>query len=444
MELVEYFLKKKGIGIGDYVEILLTNGLRIKGLVMPKHEFSKPDILIVKLENGYNIGINVSKIVEIEKTQFSVKSRGITLREEVKKREKMPRVLILGVGGTILSKVDYVTGGVKSAVSVDELLSILPEVADIAEIETDIIMNKYSEHLTPDDWSIIARRVYSEIVKKKYSGIVILHGTDTLAYTAAALSFSLQQLPIPVVLVGSQRSSDRPSSDAALNLISAIRVAAYSEIAEVVVALHSSTSDNLVSIHQGTRVRKVHTSRRDAFQSIDVLPYMMVDYNGNMYTIRSDYRRRGERQPLLYPKFSRDAYLVKFYPGFNKNILLYLLHEGAKAIILEGTGLGHVGEYLYETIRTLIKDGVRIYMTSQCIWGRVNMNVYDTGRILKKMGVIQLDNMLSEVAYVKASWILGNFGESELDTLMLSNIAGEITPKSPYLEYGESSYERFI
>lgn len=444
MELVDYFLRKKGISVGDYVEILLTNGLRVRGIVMPKHEFSKADILVVKLENGYNIGINVSKIAEIEKSQFDIKSRGVVFREEVKKEEGLPRVLVLGVGGTILSKVDYVTGGVKSAVSVDELLSILPEVASVAEIETDVIMNKYSEHLTPDDWSAIAKRVYSEVVKRKYSGIVILHGTDTLGYTAAALSFSLQQLPIPVVLVGSQRSSDRPSSDAALNLISAIRVAAYSDIAEVVVAMHSSTSDNLVSIHQGTRVRKVHTSRRDAFQSIDVLPFMLIDYNGNMCVIRGDYKRRGERQPLLYPKFGKDAYLVKFYPGFNKNILLYLLHEGAKAIILEGTGLGHVGEYLYETIRALIKDGVHVYMTSQCIWGRVNMNVYDTGRILKKMGVIQLDNMLSEVAYVKASWILGNFDESELDTLMLSNIAGEITPKSPYIEYGGFSYERSI
>ena len=430
--IVEYFLKKKGVNIGDYVEVYLMDGIKYKGIIMPKHEFSKPEILVLKLDNGYNIGIDINKVLDIRKAEAPEISPGVSVEEEVEKPEDLPRVLVMGVGGTILSKVDYTTGAVRSAVSTEELLSILPEVNQIAEIDTKIIMNKYSEHLTPPDWSKISKEIYSAISSRKYDGIVVLHGTDTLGYTAAAVSFAVQQLPIPVVFVGSQRSSDRPSSDAALNLISAIRVAGYADIAEVVVAMHRDTSDEYIAVHQGTRVRKNHTSRRDAFQSIDTTPYMLVDSDGEFKILRNDFRRRdGERSPILYPKFSRDVALVKFYPGFNHNILLSLLHNGVKAVILEGTGLGHVGEYLFETIGLLVNNGVHIYMTSQCIWGRVNMNVYDTGRFLRKLGVIPLENIISETAYVKASWVLGNFGVKELDVMMTTNIVGEASPRSP-------------
>jgi glutamyl-tRNA(Gln) amidotransferase subunit D len=430
--IVDFFLSKKKLSVGDYIEIELIDGTKYRGIIMPKHGFSDPDILVIKLDNGYNVGFSVESVVDARKIEFKPVSEGISVEKEVVKREGLPHVLIMAVGGTILSKVDYTTGAVRSAVTAEELLSILPEVAGIAEIETNIIMNKYSEHLTPRDWSKIAKEVYNAINKGVYDGIVILHGTDTLGYTAAALSFAVQQLPIPIVLVGSQRSSDRPSSDAALNLISAIRVAGYSDIAEVVVAMHNDTSDNYIAVHQGTRVRKNHTSRRDAFQSIDVTPYMIVDERGGFRILREGYRRRNmERKPVLYGKFSDDVSLLKFYPGLQKNILLYLYREGIKAIILEGTGLGHVGEGIMDTLKYIIDKGVHVFMTSQCIWGRVNMNVYDTGRLLKKMGVISLENVISETAYVKACWILGNFGEKDLDTLMTTNIVGEAVPRSP-------------
>ena len=433
--IVEYFLGKKGVGIGDYVEVFLINGLKYKGIVMPKHEFSKPEILVLKLDNGYNIGIDIDKVLDVKKAEPPKVSRGIAIEEKTEKLKDLPKVLVMGVGGTILSKVDYTTGAVRSAVSTEELLSILPEVNQIADVDTKIIMNKYSEHLIPTDWAIISKEIYSALASKKYDGIVVLHGTDTLGYTAAAVSFAIQQLPEPVVFVGSQRSSDRPSSDAALNLISAIRVAGYSDIAEVVVAMHKNTSDDYIAIHQGVRVRKNHTSRRDAFQSIDVYPFMLIDRDGKIKVIRSGYRRRDpERSPVLYPKFSDDAALIKFYPGFNKNILLSLLHDGVKAVVIEGTGLGHIGESLFDTISLLIENGVHIYMTSQCIWGRVNMNVYDTGRFLRKLGVIPLENMISETAYVKACWALGNFDIRELDILMTTNLVGEASPRSPIID----------
>jgi glutamyl-tRNA(Gln) amidotransferase subunit D len=403
---------------------------------MPKHSFSRPEILVLKLDNGYNIGVDINKVLDIKKVDYEGLAEGVSIAEEIEEVHGLPRVLIMGVGGTILSRVDYTTGAVKSAVSAEDLLEILPEVRKIAEVDTKVIMNKYSEHLTPQDWGKISSEVYKAIVKGGYDGIVILHGTDTLGYTAAALSFAIQQLPVPVVLVGSQRSSDRPSSDAAMNLISAIRVAGYSDIAEVVVAMHLDSSDKYVAVHQGTRVRKNHTSRRDAFQSIDTSPYLLVDEKGNFRYIRSDFRvRNRDRKPTLYKKFSDDAALVKFYPGFKSGILTSLLHDGVKAVIIEGTGLGHVGESLFEPLSLLIDNDVHIYMTSQCIWGRVNLNVYDTGRLLRKLGVIPLENTLSETAYVKASWVLGNFGIEDLDTLMTTNLVGEATPRSPISDY---------
>lgn len=442
-DIISFFLKKKGIEIGDYVKVLLEDGSSLNGIIMPKHEFSHKSILVIKLDNGYNIGLDIKKIVDVEKMpRHEVVGEVRYVEEEIEEKE-LPHVLVMGVGGTILSRVDYVTGAVKSAVSAEELLSILPEVRDIAEIETKIIMNKYSEHITPNDWGIIAKNIYFEVMKKKYDGIVVLHGTDTLAYTAAALSFSMQRLPIPIVLVGSQRSSDRPSSDAALNLISAIRIAGYSDIAEVIVAMHLTTSDEVIAVHQGTRVRKTHTSRRDAFTSIDTTPYLLINSDGDIKKLRDDYKKRtSDYSPILYPKFSDKVVLLKFYPGFDKNILLSLHRNDVKAIILEGTGLGHVGEYLHETIEMLIREGVHVYMTSQCIWGRVNMNVYDTGRLLMKIGVIPLENIISETAYVKASWALGNFGLKELDVLMRTNLVGEAVPRSPVYnmrrEHGES------
>ena len=429
--IIDFYLKKKKLNYGDYVYVKTTDGDVYRGYIMPKHEFSWEDVLVIKLDNGYNIGLSISRVDDIGRDNPPKIGEDISVEDHYESKSGLPRVLVIGVGGTILSRVDYITGAVRSAVSAEELLSILPEVRDIAEIDTEVIMNKYSEHLTPRDWSIIARRVYEYISQQKYDGIVILHGTDTLGYTAAALSFAIQNSPIPIILVGSQRSSDRPSSDAALNLISAIRIAGYADIAGVYVAMHKDSSDTTIVLHRGTRVRKNHTSRRDAFQSIDVDPVLEIDSNGSIKYNYKDLTRDYDRSPMLYPNFSRDVALVKFYPGMHRNILISLVNSGVKAIIIEGTGLGHIGEHLFETVEAIIRDGVKIFMTSQCIWGRVNMKVYDTGRILMKIGVVPLENIISETAYVKASWALGNFGERDLIEIMKTNIAGEATSRSP-------------
>ena len=430
--IIDIFLNKYGLKVGDRVEIKVENR-KVEGLIMPKHIFSEPDVLVIKMDNGYNIGIKISKIEEVKKIKMEYARKESILRSSIHIRDSLPRIKILAVGGTILSKVDYRTGGVRSAVDPRELVDIIPEVVNIAEIDTEVIMSKYSEHLTHNDWRFISEKVY-EAYKGNYDGIVILHGTDTLGYTSAALSFSVRGIPIPVILVGSQRSSDRPSSDAAINLLSALYAAGHIKFSGVFVAMHINTSDDEVGIHIGTRVRKNHTSMRSAFQSIGLPPIAIIrNYSKIEYDdIVSDLvmlNERGRDNLIFKPNFSKGVALIKFYPGMSPEIFKFLA-EDHKVIIIEGTGLGHVSDRVIDTLKPIIRDGTRVYMTSQCIWGRVNMNVYDTGRELLRIGVQPLEDMLSETAYVKASWILGNYSEDALDELMLTNLANEMLNRS--------------
>ena len=431
--LAELFLEKFGVKYGDYVVIHQTDGSKLEGVLMPKHMFSHEETIILKLKSGYNIGIHISKIDKVEKAEYQ-ESGDIhkAIRKRRESRTDLPKVKILAVGGTILSKVDYRTGGVRSAVDPDELIDIIPEVLDIADIDTDIIMSKYSEHLTQEDWRYIAEKVF-QAYREGWDGIVVLHGTDTLGYTSAALSFALKGISIPVILVGSQRSSDRPSSDAAMNLLSALYLAGNFRYSGVYVAMHLTSSDDLVAVHLGTRVRKNHTSIRSAFQSIDVPPIAYVrNFSEILYEDFLDelnIKERGEDALDFKPGFSRKAALIKFYPGMSPEIFKFFMND-YKAIIIEGTGLGHVSDKVIDVLRDVIRSGIQVFMTSQCIWGRVNLNVYDTGRELLKIGVIPLENMLPETAYVKACWVLGNYGEDALTELMPINIANEIVPRS--------------
>jgi len=436
MGLIDTFLKGFGVKEGDYIEVVYDNDKRLRGIIMPKNMFSGDDVLVIKLDNGYNVGLKMERIKEIMKLDLKWPDSKVVLERGRQVYNDLPRVKILAVGGTILSRVDYRTGGVRSAVDPDELLDIIPEIREVCDIDVEIIMNKYSEHLTPSDWEVISNYVYNSY-REGYDGIVLLHGTDTMGYTSAALSFSLNKIGVPVVLVGSQRSSDRPSSDAAINLLSALYAAANLRYSGVFLAMHSSTSDDRVAIHLGTRVRKNHTSARFAFESIGIDPVAYV-YSGRKlrieYTYVGDYLgldTRGSTSVDFNPRFSDRVALMKFYPGMKANLMRRLiLDESIDAIIIEGTGLGHVSDVVAEVLKDAISMGKYVFMTSQCIWGRTNLNVYDTGRFLLKYGVIPLEDMLSETAYVKASWVIGNFGSDALSELMPTPIFHDILPKS--------------
>ncbi len=425
-------LSRYNISVGDSVKITTEDG-EITGLVMPRYESANEEYIVIKLESGYNTGIHVGKIKSI--TKSSKVTSTLTVRHyhipADKPKQNLPQVALISTGGTIASIIDYRTGGVHAALSANDLYVSVPELADYASIDPEVLMSEYSENLRPEHWTSIAERIVEKIKTKKYRGIVISHGTDTMHYTAAALSFALQKLPVPVVLVGAQRSSDRPSSDAALNLLGATIFATKSEYSGVFVAMHGGTSDDIIACHSGTRVRKNHTSRRDAFESIDMTPAAFVR-NNEIEIQHKDQNKLDKvfsgRNFEVNTRFEKRVILLKYYPGFEPTLIEHAINVGYRGIIIEGTGLGHVGKQCFPALKKAVDAGIMVCMTSQCIWGHVRMTVYDTGRDLLDIGVIPLSDMISETATVKAMWALTNSKDVEdAKKIMQENLAGEIS-----------------
>jgi glutamyl-tRNA(Gln) amidotransferase subunit D len=456
-------LNDKNVSPGDWVVVVTHTGDTFQGTLMPRYASMDKKHVVLKLKSGYNLGISSSKVKSVSKSGYDL-GLATNLIDDAKPRLQIwkenvqpdHKIALIGTGGTIASKVDYRTGGVSAALSASEIYDAVPELRKHASIEADFMFNEYSENLEPHHWTLIANRIAEKVKSGGFRGIVVSHGTDTMHYTAAALSFALHNLPIPVVLVGSQRSSDRPSSDAALNLLGATIFSIESPYTGVFVAMHGSTSDDFIACHLGTRVRKNHTSRRDAFESIDRLPIATVKnavVKIQSQFVKMDIRKRSNNDDVVSSeglennfevesKFDPRVTLMKYYPGLDPNLIAYAVKTGSRAIVLEGTGLGHVGRKFFPEIAKAIKSGVLIFMTSQCIWGRTNMKVYDTGRDLIELGVVPLEDMTPETAVVKAMWVMANSHDNaEAVRMMGKNIANEISLTSPIgkrlLNYGE-------
>jgi glutamyl-tRNA(Gln) amidotransferase subunit D len=417
-------LRQSGAKPGDRVKV--EKGGRVyEGVLMPRSELGDDLHLVLKLPNGYNVGISVEG-ARLEKLEEGKLSRPAPppLQQDAAK----PRVTIVGTGGTIASRVDYRTGAVFPAFTPEEICASVPELLDLANIQVVEACNVFSEHMTPELWVKIAEEVAKQL-NGGAAGVVVAHGTDTMGYTAAALSFMLQGLFRPVVLTGAQRSSDRPSSDAALNLLSSVAVAA-SDIAEVCVVMHGSMSDDFCLIHRGVRVRKCHTSRRDAFLSINEPPLGRVR-GTKVEMLRQDYRRaRPEGRVEVDSRLDPKVVLVKVYPGMGPEVIESLVGR-YHGLVLEGTGLGHAPQAILPALKKAVEAGMSLVMTSQCLWGRVNMRVYSTGRDLLQLGVIPAEDMLPEVAYVKLMWVLGRTrNPPEVAELMRRNLVGEISERS--------------
>jgi glutamyl-tRNA(Gln) amidotransferase subunit D len=421
-------IKKAEAEIGDRVR-LTRDGETYEGILIPRSEYGDGKHLVIKLKSGYNVGIRITPSTKVEKMGEGTKPAFVAapLPEQ---DTRLSRVAIVSTGGTIASRVDYRTGAVRPALSASDLYSVVPELSNIARIDTQILLSLFSENITPKHWTEIAEAVAHQIAEG-VDGVVIAHGTDTMGYTAAALSFALQNLPIPVILVGSQRSADRPSSDAATNLIGAVTAAAKAPFAEVALAFHGTPSDTVITLHRGTKVRKCHTSRRDTFKSVNASPIAKIQ-DKEVTMLTEDYRKRDLANKLmLKPEFDDKVALVKFYPGINPTVIDWFVEEGYRGVVFEGTGLGHVSKHLYEAVRNAMEHRVVVAMTSQCIWGRVNMNVYDTGRDLLALGVIPLEDMLPETALVKLMWVFGQTKDvEEAKRFLKTNIAGEISPRT--------------
>ena len=434
MGLSSELLNRVGARVGDRLRLELKRPEgqeTVEGLLMPRYRTGKEESYVVlKLPSGYNVGVRIDSGTKISMLGKGQAPQFIRPPPPVQK-PNLPKVSIVSTGGTIASKVDYRTGAVKPALDAEDLYGVVPELADLADIQAHILYSLFSENIGPQHWPKIADYV-AEQARKGADGVVIAHGTDTLAYTAAALSFAFTALPIPVVLVGSQRSSDRPSSDAASNLIAATAVAGQAPFAEVVVAMHDWISDEKVALHRGTKVRKCHTSRRDAFRSINAKPIARYDLIHRTLELEGDsFRpRQTESVPTLQSQFDPNVVLIKFYPGISAGIIDWATATGYKGIILEGTGLGHVGDALFSSIERAVNGGVVVAMTSQCIWGRVHMSVYSTGRDLLRMGVLPLGDMLPETALVKLMWAFGHEKNAEnVKKIMLTNVANEFSDR---------------
>lgn len=399
-----------------------TNGGKYEGTLMP----SQTDRIVLKLKNGYNIGLNKeSATITLLEKKEEKKMPLENVCPEKKEKSKLPNISILSTGGTIASKIDYRTGAVTSQFSADDILKAIPELEEIANYNCRMIYSILSENMRPSYWVELARAVYEEI-KNGADGIIITHGTDTMMYTAAALSFMIET-PVPIVLVGSQRSADRPSSDNAMNAICAAAVAT-SDIAEVCVVMHGSTSDDFCYIHRGTKVRKMHTSRRDAFQSINSRPIGRVEYPSRVIKTQSSFVKRGDKKLVLHDKLESKCALIKYATGASNESLLFHSGSGYKGIVIEGTGLGHVSTEWIPLLKTVTDAGIPVVMTSQCISGRICDRVYDTGRDILKAGAIEAEDMMSEVALVKLMWVLGQTKDIEnAKAMMQTNIAGEMT-----------------
>ena len=426
-------LKKHKVRVWSEVKMETTHG-DFQGFILPRSETADNTHIVLKLANGYNIGISVDTVQSVSELRFKEAHYKIPEKEFPYNKNK-PNVKLLGTGGTIASRLDYRTGAVIPAFSPGELYGSVPELADFCNLKTEKLFGVFSENMGPEQWIRTAEAIGEEI-EKGVDGIVIGHGTDVMHHTAAILSFMVQNSPVPIVMVGSQRSSDRPSSDAALNLIHAVKTAAESDIAEVVVSMFGPTSDQYGLLHRGTRVRKMHSSYRSTFRTIGDIPLAMVDRE-KITPLRTDYKkRRSDRQVTINTAFEEKVSIVYYYPNMQPDIIDSLIDNGYRGIVIAGTGLGHVNKPVYSALERAQKEGVAVYMTVQTLWGYVQMYVYETGRMLMQLGVIPAANMLPEVAYVKLAWALGQ--TEDLDTvkeIMLTPIAGEITEREPYNGY---------
>jgi len=416
---------------GDRVRIVCEDE-EFEGILMPRPELMKDDAVIIKLASGYNIGIDKSRIKRVILVDKYAPPKDKPRKD--KPDPKLPNISIISLGGTISSKIDYRTGAVHADYTAEDFLRMVPELAGIANMKARKVLSMMSEDFSPEQWRIMAKSIADELGSGA-DGVVVSQGTDTLHFSTAIMSFMLRDLKKPVVFTASQRSIDRGSSDAFINLKCAVIAAAKSGIAEVVTCLHGSSDDEYCYLIRGTKVRKMHTSRRDAFRPINAIPIAKVFYDGRIEYM-SDYRGKSEGAVILDDRYEDRTAMVLAYPGMDPGIIDYYLDKGYKGIVISATALGHVPLNnrlsLEPGLKRAKEMGVPVVIATQTIYGRVHPLVYTNLRRLSVgLGCIFVEDMLPEVAYVKLGWVLGHTNNMEkVRQMMQQNLAGEITDRS--------------
>jgi glutamyl-tRNA(Gln) amidotransferase subunit D len=408
---------------GDKIKIETKDNC-FEGILMPS--FGN---IVIKLSSGYNIGFEKKDVKSMKVLEKHVEKN--SSQEKLKFVKEKKNIVILHTGGTIASKVDYETGAVVARYTPEEIVTQFPELSELANIQSRLISNMFSEDMRFSNYNVLAKEIEKE-VKNNVDGIVITHGTDTLHYTAAALSFVLEGLGVPVILVGAQRSSDRGSSDAAMNLICAVEFILKTEFAEVGICMHKNQSDDVCWLLPGLKCRKLHSSRRDAFRPVNAKQYAEVDYNTRKVQIIDNSFRPKEKKELKLRLF-KDVKVGILKSHTNMFVEEFKAYSKFCGLILEGTGLGHMpidqheeNKAIFNELKKLVKK-MPVVMTTQCLFGRVNMNVYSNGRMLKEIGVLgdQMD-LTSETAFIKLAWLLSNHPKNVRE-MMNENVRGELS-----------------
>jgi len=423
-------MKGKDANAGDLIRVK-TAKEEIEGILIESYE---PGVVLVKLSSGYNIGISRDNILDIrviKKTEKTEKKEA-----EFKQSHKKPIIDLIMTGGTISSSLDVKTGGVKWLTSPGELFKFYPEIFELADIRVINPFMKASENMDSEDWIRIAKQVKKSLEDENVKGVIVTHGTDFLHYSSAALSFFFPNPNKPIIFTYSQRSSDRGSSDAELNLYCSAKMA-LADVAEVMLVGHANSSDDSCVALLGTKVRKMHTSRRDTFKPINASPIAKVTRN-NIEILRSDYNKRGKADAKFDSSnfvFENKVALVKFYPGQNPEILEHYLGLGYRGVVIEMSGLGHVitegANNWLPVIKKVVEKGMTVCAAAQTVYGRLDPLVYSPGRELEKAGVIYLKDILSETAFVKLGWVLGhkNWNAEEKKNKLLENISKEFNDR---------------
>lgn len=414
---------------GDKVRIICKDDEFYDGIFIDK----KKDTTVIKSGTGYNIGVLNSTIKDTKLVEKG-KDLNISHAKQHEPKAGLPTISILHTGGTIASKVDYRTGAVVASFNPEDLIGMFPELLDIANINSHLIGNMFSDDMRFKHYSIMAEAIEKEI-EKGVEGIILTQGTDTLCYTASALSFILEDVPIPVIIVGAQRSSDRGSSDAAMNLICAAEFIKQSDFAGVAICMHEHSGDETCAISPGTKTRKLHTSRRDAFRTVNDSPIATVDFKTKKVDMKAkEYSKKDKsRTWVLKDKMEEKVAILKIHTNMSPD--QFRFYKAYKGLVIEGTGLGHapindtehtpMHVEIKSAIKEIIDSGCTVVMTSQCLFGRTQMDVYSTGRDLQELGVIPGADMLPETAFIKLAWLLAN-EPSKVEKMMRENLRGEI------------------
>lgn len=415
--------------IRTWAKVRITKGAATyEGLLLPRSQHTADTYVTLKVDTGYNIGIHVDEHTRLEEIGYQ-KGHYKLPSIDVRMQKELPNVSLLGTGGTVASRLDYRTGAVLPAFTPEELFAAVPELTSTVNLTPKTLYQILSENFRPEYWVKTAEAIAREI-EGGADGVIIGHGTDTMCTTGAALAFFLRNLPVPVVLVGSQRSSDRPSSDGPRNILYAAKVAGYADLAEVTVCMHGGTSDNYNLIHRATRCRKMHSSRRDTFRTLDDVPLGKIQ-ESDFTWFKNDIHKRSSRENFyLDTKINTRVGMLYSYPGMNPDILAGMVDKGYEGIVMIGTGLGHVGTDMFPALERCQQEEIPVVIVVEPLFGYVQLRVYETGRDMLARGVIEGGNMLPSAAYTKLIWVLGhtqNIGE--IKELMQTNIAGEITAR---------------